>query len=207
MRKKFVALFVALSAATTLAACGSGNGNGHDGHAGSSPTSTIAEDEDFNQADVAFATDMIQHHAQAMSMVDLVDGREVSTGLRTLAEQIRMAQGPEINVLVGWLTDWALPIPETMRDHANAHGDGDMAMDPDMPGMMSAEDMKALGETQGRDFERVWLEMMIEHHQGAVEMAETERGNGKFVDAIDLANTIITAQGAEIDQMKSMLGS
>ena len=202
MIKKLVALLIALTTAFTLAACG--NDNGHDGHGGSE--SKIAEDEDFNQADVDFATEMIQHHAQALSMVDLIEGKMVSPELTNLAAQIRMAQGPEIETLVDWLGDWSQPIPETMRDHANAHGDGDMEMDSDMPGMMSAEDMKTLGAAQGAEFEQMWLEMMIEHHEGAVEMAKTEKEGGKFADAIDLANTIITAQDAEIDQMKTMLG-
>lgn len=203
MTKKLVALFIALTTAFALAACG--NDNGHDGHGGSD--SKIAAGEDFNQADVDFATEMIQHHAQALSMVDLIEGKKVSPELTTLAEQIRMAQGPEIETLVDWLQDWSQPVPETMRDHANAHGDGDMDKDSDMPGMMSAEDMKALGAAQDAEFERMWLQMMIEHHEGAVEMAKTEQEDGKFADAIDLANTIITAQDAEIAQMKTMLDS
>lgn len=202
MIKKLVALLFVLTTAFTLAACG--NDDSHDGHGGSD--SKISADEAFNQADIDFATEMIQHHAQALSMVDLIDGKNVSSELTTLAEQIRMAQGPEIETLVGWLNDWSQPIPETMRDHANAHGD-DMEMDSDMPGMMTAEDMKALGAAQGAEFEQMWLEMMIEHHEGAVEMAKTEKEDGKFADAIDLANTIIAAQDAEIDQMRTMFGS
>lgn len=205
MIKKFAALLIALTIAFVVAACGNNNDNDHDAHGGSD--SKIAKDEDFNQADVDFATEMIQHHAQALSMVDLIEPKSVSPELTTLAEQIRMAQGPEIETLVDWLNDWSQPIPETMRDHANAHGDGDMEMDSDMPGMMSAEDMKALGAAQGAEFEQMWLEMMIEHHEGAVEMAQTEKDDGKFADAIELANTIITTQEAEIDQMKSMLDS
>ncbi|MDP9823264.1 DUF305 domain-containing protein [Nocardioides massiliensis] len=203
MIKKLIALLIALTTAFGLAACG--NGTDNDSSSGSS--SEIAEDEDFNQADVDFATEMIQHHAQALSMVDLIEGKDVSPELATLAEQIRMAQGPEIETLAGWLRDWSQPIPETTRDHANAHGDGGMEMDSDMPGMMSAEDMDSLESAEGAEFERMWLEMMIEHHEGAVEMAETEKEDGKFPDAVELADTIITGQAAEIDEMKSMLGS
>lgn len=200
MIKKLMALLIALTTAFTLAACG--NDNSQDGSA-----SKIAENEDFNQADVDFATEMIQHHAQALSMVDLIEGKQVSPELTALAEQIRMAQGPEIETLVDWLQDWSQPVPETMRDHANAHGDGDMEMDSDMPGMMSAEEMEALGAAQGPAFERMWLEMMIEHHEGAIEMAKAEKDDGEFADAVELADTIITAQDDEIGQMKTMLGS
>lgn len=203
MSKKFMALVAALATLFVLTACG--NDGNQDTANGSN--SAIAEDEEFNQADVDFATEMIQHHAQALSMVDLIDGKTVSAELTALAEQIRMAQGPEIETLVDWLQEWSQPVPETMRDHANAHGDGSMEMDSDMPGMMSAEDMETLEAAQGAEFERMWLEMMIEHHEGAVEMATTEKGTGEYVDAIELADTIIAAQDAEIDEMKSMLGS
>lgn len=200
MTQRLLALLIALVTAFALAACG--NDNDHDGSA-----SKVAKGEDFNQADVDFATEMIQHHAQALSMVDMIEAKEVSPALKALAEQIRMAQGPEIEILVDWLQDWSQPIPETTRDHANAHGDGDMEMDADMPGMMSADDMQALQSAQGEEFEQMWLEMMIEHHEGAVEMAVMEKEYGEFAGAIGLADTIITAQRTEIDEMKSMLGS
>ncbi|PWN02266.1 DUF305 domain-containing protein [Nocardioides silvaticus] len=201
--KNLVALVLALATSFSLAACS--EDEGHGGH--NSSSSDIAESEDFNQADVDFATDMIQHHAQALSMVDLTVGRDLSPGLTQLAEQIRQAQGPEIELMVDWLNDWDQPIPETPRDHVNAHGDGEMEMDHDMPGMMSAEDMEALEAAQGEEFEQMFLEMMIEHHEGAVEMAETEQADGEYPDAIDLAGTIVDTQQDEIDQMQSLLES
>lgn len=196
-----LAVLIVLITAFALAACG--NDIDHDGHGSSA--SEVAEEEDFNQADVGFATEMIQHHAQALTMVDMIEGKDVSSELAILAEQIRMAQGPEIEILVGWLDDWSQPIPETMRDHVNAHGDGDMNINADMPGMMSADDMEALDAAHGDEFEPMWLDMMIEHHEGAIEMAQAEKEDGEFADAIGLADTIITAQEAEIDKMKSML--
>lgn len=200
--KKIIRLTFAIVIALGLTACS--DDEGHDGH-DSSSSSNIAESEEFNQADVDFATDMIQHHAQALSMVDLTVGRELSPELTQLAEQIREAQGPEIELMVDWLNDWDQPVPATMRDHVNAHGDGEMNMDSDMPGMMSAEDMEALEAAQGGEFEQMFFEMMIQHHEGAIEMAETERADGEYPDAIDLAGTIIDAQQDEIDQMQSLL--
>ncbi len=201
MRRNLVALLTVLTAPLGLAACG-----GEDGHDGDHASSSIAESEEFNQADVDFATDMIQHHAQALSMVDLVDVG-ASDELTTLAEQIRLAQGPEIETMVDWLTDWGQPIPETMRDHANAHSDDDMAVDSDMPGMVSAEDMDDLDAAQGEEFERRWLQLMIEHHEGAIEMARDEESAGEYPDARDLAQLIIETQRAEIDAMEALLGS
>lgn len=198
----------------TIAACSDdmdhGDMNGMDGMDGDRAGISVPESEDFNAADVQFATDMIQHHAQALVMVDLVDDREVSTELAALAEQIRAAQVSEIELMVDWLTAWDQSIPETVRDHVNGgHGDdhGDMGMDgmDDMPGMMSADDMADLADASAAEFEDLWLEMMIEHHEGAVEMSEDELDDGEDAAALDLAQAIIDAQEAEIEQMKQML--
>lgn len=205
MRKTMAAALLAASP-LALAACGDESDRDN-------PTagSDIAESEPFNQADVAFATDMIQHHAQALSMVDLTVRREISPELAELADQIRMAQGPEIEAMVDWLTEWDQPVPETMRDHANAHGGGEMGddtgMDSDMPGMMSAEDMADLEAAEGPEFEQMWLQMMIEHHEGAIEMAKVEQKEGEYPDALALAENIETTQAAEIATMNALLGS
>jgi uncharacterized protein (DUF305 family) len=82
----------------------------------------------------------------------------------------------------------------------------DMGHD-DMPGMMSADDMDALENASDSEFQDMWLEMMVEHHEGAVEMAETETEDGQFKDAVDLAGQIIDAQKQEIDTMQGLLDS
>ena len=120
---------------------------------------------------MAFASDMIPHHAQALVMVDLTLGRDLEPEVAELTEQIRAEQTPQIEQMADLLEDWGEPVPETSRDHANAHGEGRVEQDQDMPGMMSPEDMSALEETSGARFEDMWLEMMIEHHEGAVTMA------------------------------------
>ena len=114
-----------------------------------------------------------------------------------------------------WLTAWDQEVPETMRDHSNAGHDmgGDMSdrmegMDPghsDMPGMMSAEEMDELQDASDAEFQDLWLEMMVEHHEGAVEMARTEQEDGEFADAIALAQEIETAQQQEIETMEGLL--
>ena len=173
---------------------------------------------EHNDADVAFASDMIQHHAQALSMVDLTIDRPLDPEVQTLAEDIRAAQAPEIETMADWLTDWDEPVPETMRDHANAgHDMGDMSdtmedMDhgegaDDMPGMMSAADMDALENASDEEFQQLWLEMMVEHHEGAVEMARNQQDDGRFEPAVDLAGEVIDSQTAEIATMRELLGS
>lgn len=202
-----VALTTAL--AVPLAACGDDTSDRP------SSNRTAGNGDVYNDADVAFATEMIQHHAQALSMVDLADGRPLDPQVQQLTEAIRAAQGPEIETMSDWLTAWDQEVPETMRDHSNAGHDmgGDMSdrmegMDPehsDMPGMMSAEEMDELQDASDAEFQDLWLEMMVEHHEGAVEMARTEQEDGQFADAIALAQEIQTAQQQEIETMEGLL--
>ena len=171
----------------------------------SPPTSTVEAAKPYNDADIAFATDMIQHHAQALQMVDMTMGRKLSPKVAALGEDIRMAQAPEIEQMVDLLDDWDnQPIPETSRDHANAHGDGAVEMDTTMPGMMSREEMEALESTRGAAFESTWLTAMIEHHQGAIEMATTEKDKGEDNKAKALAHDIVEAQGDQVETMETL---
>uniref|UniRef100_UPI00356274D3 DUF305 domain-containing protein n=1 Tax=Nocardioides sp. TaxID=35761 RepID=UPI00356274D3 len=114
--------------------------------------------------------------------------------------------GPEIEQMTTWLTEWDQPIPETARDHSNSHDGMGMGMDSDMPGMMSDDDLDGLEMTMGSGFESMWLTMMIEHHEGAIEMAETELADGVHPGSLALAQDIIDGQTAEIATMKAMLG-
>ncbi len=198
MTTKLIALVTLLATLLALSACGG------DGDEPAPESHTAANGDVFNDADVDFATDMIQHHAQALQMVDLTLGRRLDPAVQALAEEIRMAQSPEIEQMTTWLTDWDQPIPETVRDHANAHGDG-MEMDSDLPGMMSAEEMSELEAAEGAAFRELWLEMMIEHHEGAVEMARTEQSDGIFEPAVELAESIEASQEDEIATMEGLL--
>jgi uncharacterized protein (DUF305 family) len=198
MTQKIVALVALLTAVLALGACG--------GEAEApSDTQTAANGEVFNDADVSFATDMVQHHAQALEMVDMTLGRTLDPEVARLADEIRAAQAPEIETMTDWLTGWDQPIPETSRDHANAHGDGHLEMDEDMPGMMSAEQMDELKKASDEEFQDMWLQMMVEHHEGAIQMAQTEQADGTNDAAIALAGEIESAQEAEIAEMEKML--
>ncbi|GAA4748431.1 DUF305 domain-containing protein [Nocardioides endophyticus] len=208
-RRAAAAVALATALGVTLAACGDGSDAGSP-----SSTQTASNGDVFNGADVSFASDMIQHHAQALTMVDLTEGRVLDPDVQQLAEDIRAAQGPEIEVMSDWLTAWDEEVPETIRDHSNAGHDmgGDMSEqmegmeDSDMPGMMSGEEMDELQDASDGEFQDMWLEMMVEHHEGAVAMAKSEQEDGKFSDAVELATTIESAQMQEIEQMKGLLG-
>ncbi len=171
---------------------------------GCSSSGAEGDGKDFNDADVTFATEMMQHHAQALQMVDLTLGRDLDPEVASLAEEIRAAQTPEIEKMVDWLEDWDKPIPETVRDHANAHGDGSASTE--LPGMMSHEEIEGLEAAKGEQFQQMWLEMMIEHHQGAVDMAEAEQESGEFSAAVAMAEDIESSQTQEIETMRGLLG-
>ncbi len=201
-RLRVLGLAVALSAPVLLSGCGSDEAD----TAAPSEVQTAPNGDVFNGADVQFASDMIQHHSQALAMVDLTNGRELDPEVQALTEEIRAAQAPEIEQMTDWLTAWDQEVPETSRDHANAHGGGDDSGSmAEMPGMMTEDEMTALEEAPDSEFQTMWLEMMIEHHQGAVEMAGQEQENGRFEDAIALARSIESSQQAEIERMQDLL--
>lgn len=155
--------------------------------------------EENNEADVDFAQQMIPHHRQAIEMSELAADRAGSDQVRGLAEQISAAQGPEIETMTTFLETWGAEVPEEM-----SMGDMDMG---DMAGMMSPEQMEELGAAEGTEFDRMFLEMMIAHHEGATEMAMTEQAEGENPQAIELAEEIEAAQTEEIAQMQELLQS
>lgn len=184
---------IAIVLAIGVAGCGS-----EDGSAGSDSTSS------HNSADVAFATDMIPHHAQAIEMADMALTRAEDTDVIDLAGQIKAAQDPEIEAMSGWLEAWGEEVPDLGDDMSGM--DHDMSgMDDSMPGMMSEADMQGLANSSGAAFDRMWLTMMIEHHEGAISMAETELSDGESAEAKSLADDIIEGQQAEVTTMQGLL--
>jgi uncharacterized protein (DUF305 family) len=209
-RRATAAALLLTLATATLAACG-------DDASDDAPAAerTAANGDVHNTADVEFATEMIRHHADALVMVDMTQGRDLSPELERLSEDIRAAQAPEIESMVDWLTAWGEEVPETSRDHVNSHmgshgDDGEGGEGGDDTGMdemgMDPDDLAMLEDAEGSDFESMWLEMMIEHHEGAVEMAEAQQEDGLFADAVALAESIESSQSAEIELMEDLLG-
>lgn len=194
------------AAALVLAACG-GNGGGHDMgsmNSDSSPSATASvKAGDHNEQDVSFAKEMIQHHRQAVEMADLAADRASSQEVKDIATKIKGAQDPEIKTMSGWLSSWGEEVPADMSG-MEGHDMGDMSSD--MPGMMSSEDMDKLKKASGAEFDKMFLEMMVKHHEGAVEMAETQKAKGKYGPAMKLADDVIKAQTAEIEEMNKILG-
>jgi uncharacterized protein (DUF305 family) len=149
-----------------------------------------------NQADITFASTMVPHHQQAIEMADMALTQASSAEVKNLATQIKAAQDPEIATMTGWLTGWgAAPMP------SGDHDMGGMGMD----GMMSAEEMTALENASGTAFDRMWLQLMVKHHEGAVAMARTQLSQGQSPDAKTLAQAVIDGQTKEIATMTALL--
>ncbi|AWE51554.1 DUF305 domain-containing protein [Streptomyces nigra] len=193
----------AVTAALVLAACGSDNGS-DTGSGTQTSASAGAEDTAgaHNDQDVSFAQDMIPHHQQAIQMSRMAASQASSAEVKDLAARIEKAQDPEIETMSGWLESWGEDVPSSMpgMDHGGHSGSSDM------PGMMDTEDMDELMAASGKGFDTMFLTMMVEHHEGAVEMATTEKDKGQYGPAKELADDIITAQNAEIEEMNKLLG-
>jgi uncharacterized protein (DUF305 family) len=197
--KSLPALLAALVTALFLSSCTSPATDEHAGHdQGAATSSSATQPAAFNTADVAFATNMIPHHQQAVEMSAMVPDRSTNPAVIKLAADISAAQGPEIETMKAFLVQWNAG----GSDH-QGHGDmAGMAMD----GMVDDATLKRLESLKGSEFDTLWLESMIGHHEGAIKMAQTELAGGANVDAKTLAQQIVTGQQAEIVTMKQMLG-
>ena len=194
----------ALTAAFALGACGdSATTEAGPPASTAAKTSAAAQSAAHNRADMSFARMMIPHHQQAIEMSDIILAKpDIEPRVSELATQIKAAQGPEIEQLQGWLTDWGMPGMGGMD-----HGDmkmGDMA---GMDGMMSPADMDTLENAQGVQASRLFLTQMIAHHQGAITMSQREIEKGESPEAIALATSIVDSQQQEIDTMNEILSS
>ncbi|MGE2732404.1 DUF305 domain-containing protein [Mycolicibacterium vaccae] len=200
------------AAALVLSGCSSDNSNTtetttadhgtHQQHETSAPAADAPpaeHDATHNDADATFARDMVPHHEQAVVMSDIVLAKDdVDPRVRDLATRIKDAQGPEIETMQGWLTEWQVPPADPHAHHGADHAD---------MGMLSDDELNRLRNAQGVDASRQFLEGMIRHHEGAVRMAQTEVDNGKSPEAVALARQIIDSQQREVDEMRQILDS
>jgi uncharacterized protein (DUF305 family) len=203
------ALTALLMAAVAMAACSSATPVGRD----QSDLAAIAKAKadsaryPYTAADVHFMSAMIAHHAQAIDIARWAPTHGASASLQTLAERVINAQQDEIGLMQRWLRDRQQPVPEaratvmktTMGGVEHAHL---------MPGMLSEDQLKQLDQARGKDFDRLFLTFMIQHHRGAVTMVEelfSSQGAGLDNTVFKLASDISADQSAEIDRMQRML--
>lgn len=176
-----------------LAACGS---ESNQQSTASTQTDLTSSQSSFNEADVMFAQMMIPHHEQAIELADIALDPTLmaSEQVKTLASQIKLAQDPEIDLMTQWLTDWDQPLMDMSEEH-------DMSMD----GMLSVDEIAALGQLMGEEFDQAWASAMIAHHKGAIKMAKTVKEDGQSTLVLDLANLIVQAQQSEIAVLETLL--
>ncbi len=190
---RIIAGVAALATAVVVSSCS--KTEDHAAHASSTATTTTAQVAVHNAHDVTFAQMMIPHHQQAVELSALVPDRSTNPAVVKLAATISGEQQPEITAMKALLVQWDVD-PNAASDHS------DMPMD----GMVDDATMAKLQSLKGAEFDTLWLQSMISHHQGAIEMAGGEVAAGQSPDMISMAENIVTAQQAEIDQMKQMLG-
>ncbi|MGW3958518.1 DUF305 domain-containing protein [Amycolatopsis sp. NPDC005003] len=200
MRKTILISGITLASALFLGACGTDSGSSSmPGMQSSAPAAAAGQQAGHNPDDVTFVQQMIPHHTDAVTMAKLAPSRSKNPKVLELASRIEQGQAPEIQQMQGWLSAWNASMP--------GMGDGSMPgmSGGSMPGMMSADETKQLEQAKGSEFDKMWLDMMIRHHQGAIDMAKTELGKGASPEAKTLAQKIIDAQQAEITEMQGMV--
>ncbi|MEQ8405465.1 MAG: DUF305 domain-containing protein [Oceanicaulis sp.] len=158
----------------------------------------------YSEADVAFMQAMILHHFQAVQMAELVEGRTGTGAVVDAADRINATQADEIDFMRRWLLQRGEDAPDPANDpHAMHHGGHH-----DMAGMATPAQMAALAEAEGRAFDEMFFQLMIAHHEGAVEMVDdllSERGSAYDPVLFDFVNDVRSEQRAEIRRMDAAL--
>jgi uncharacterized protein (DUF305 family) len=170
---------------------------------GGSPTMPAAPE--YNHSDIAFVQMMIPHHAQALEMSRLARKYAVDDRVSTLAARIRDAQGPEILTMSSWLEAQHVEVPRA-GDPWQDYDHGEHGHDP-MRGMLTDAQMRKLAVARGVKFDRLFLQDMIHHHLGAIEMADAVAVGGSDLLVGELAADVKATQAAEIARMRQLLRS
>ena len=186
---------VACAVVLSIGACSSDQDGASQTSAGSD---LVDVSEGANPDDVMFAQMMIPHHEQAVVMADIADSRAQDDQIRTLAAEIKGAQDPEIVLMQSWLDQW--DVPRLSGDQAlQAHGSHGM------DGMLSNAQLDALANAEGATFDALFAQYMIEHHLGAISMAQDVLDRGSHPNVAALAREIIVTQEQEITQLQAFL--
>ncbi|SDY88791.1 Uncharacterized conserved protein, DUF305 family [Micromonospora pattaloongensis] len=220
-----------IAAVAALSAGCTGNDDQRAAPTTSAGPTSAAPTTQHNTADVTFASNMIAHHRQAVEMAELAGTRASDPDVKELSEKIKQAQQPEIEQLTTWLTQWGATLPSA--DPSSATPSGEPAVTPTEEtadptpseemgspspsaspdghggnaapsGMMSEQELRRLEDASGAEFDKLFLEMMIRHHEGAVRMATAEQQQGQHQAAKELARRIETSQQDEIAQMEAL---
>jgi uncharacterized protein (DUF305 family) len=166
---------------------------------------SVSRSEEWNHTDVSFMQMMIPHHAQAVQMSKLARSRAEDERVRTLADRIRATQAPEIQAMSAWLAERNMDVPRAGEDPAKydhgQHGHNSMM------GMLTPAQMKQLAAARGPRFDRLFLRGMIQHHGGAITMAQQAARDGVDIIAGEMTADVSATQSAEIARMRDLLAS
>ena len=195
---------VALAALLALGGCSltvnsSDHGDMGSDHGDMSQMMSTSPEASASAADIMFAQMMIPHHQQAVEMSTLAETRASDPQIKQLAAQIKAAQQPEIDQMKAWLEEWGMPVMDSDEAMGSHMGHG-------MSGMLTDEQMSELEAASGTEFDILYAQYMIEHHKGAIEMAQ-DVADSKDSRVAALAAAIIETQQAEIAEMEAMLQS
>lgn len=197
---RVLSITAAIAGTVALSACGGADTN-HNGMTGmGSASSSATSTSSVDPADVMFAQTMVPHHQQAVEMADLAVTRASSPDVKALARKIKAAQDPEIATMNAWLGQWGAPT-------GSAGMNGMSGMDHGSDGVMSQADMTKLSQASGAEFDRMWLTMMVAHHQGALTMAKEVLATTTNQQVRTLAQSIVDGQTKEIATMNGLLTS
>jgi uncharacterized protein (DUF305 family) len=192
-----------LLAAVLSAACGSAPPA-----RGLQPAPPAPASHPVNDADVDFMSGMIPHHAQAVIMAGWAPTHGARQDVAILCERIVVGQRDEIAMMQMWLRDRGLPVPDATSTRHHMKMPNGMEHDMLMPGMLTDEGMAALDRARGPEFDRLFLEGMIRHHQGAIDMVDVlfkAYGAAQDETVFKFANDVQADQSVEINVMKDML--
>lgn len=210
MRKRFPG--IALPVAVAVACAGGQRGEYRRPLPAPTGTRAVVSDTTqplYTKADIEFMNGMIAHHAQALLMASWAESHGASPTIRTLTERITNAQKDEIVGMQKWLRDRHQPVPEP-NPHGMMMDMGGMQHQMLMPGMLTEDQLKQLDAARSKDFDRLFLVFMIQHHQGAVSMVNNlfaTTGAAQDITVYKMASDISADQTTEIERMKKMLAS
>lgn len=197
---------VALLGLLALAGCSTTSGPPA-APAPAAPAATSVARIEVAPPDSTFMTDMIAHHAQAVRIAGWAPTHGASPAVQRMAERVVVGQNDEIAIIQRWLRTRGQPVPEPDSMHAMMPGMDHMMH---MPGMLSAEQMAQLDAARGPEFDRLFLTLMIRHHQGALTMVDRlfgSQGAAQDETVFRLASDIYADQSTEIDRMQKMLAT
>jgi uncharacterized protein (DUF305 family) len=163
----------------------------------------------YTAADIHFMSAMIGHHSQAIAMSRLAASHGAGASVQNLADRILSGQADEIVTMQNWLRDRQQPVPEAKPGPMKMVMNG-LVHEMMMPGMLSAEQMAQLEAARGKEFDRLFLTYMIQHHRGAVSMVTElfgSRGAAQDETVFKFANDVNVDQTTEIARMQKMLAA